>query len=364
MKLLIAHFKKMDWPLIFYSFTLSACGLIAIYSVSLGKGDFLNFKKQVSFFIFGAFFMFLLSFFDFRILKENSYIILLFYFLCISALLGLFFFAPRTHGVVGWYKFGPVSFDPIGPAIISLIFLLAKYFSKRHVEMYRLSHIMLSGAYALIPTLLIFRQPDMGSASIIVFIWMGILLISGIKLRHFLILFACGIIFLSVIWSFFLRDYQRQRVIAFISPETEILGAGWSQGQSEIAIGSGGLFGKGFGQGSQSQYGFLSEPYTDFIFSVIAEEFGLMGVIVIFLLFLFFFWRLMAVAFSSKSNFSRLFVTGFAIAVFCHLFIHIGMNVGLIPVVGIPLPFISYGGGRLIMFFAGIGIIQSIKTHS
>ena len=360
---MIQHLKKFDWVLVSSCLILVIIGLILIYSISLGKGDFLDFKKQLIFFGIGFILMIVLSFFDWRAIKENSYFILVLYFLCTLLLLGLFFFAPEIRGVRSWYKIGNISFDPIGLSTIVLIILLAKYFSMRHIEMYRLPHIFLSGLYILIPFLLIARQPDLGSALILVALWMGILIISGIKLRHFLILIMCGILILSLSWVFFLKQYQKNRIVSFLAPQVEPLGINWSQAQSRIAIGSGGILGKGFGQGSQTQNGFLSEPHTDFIFAALAEEFGLVGVSLVLFLFIVLIWRIMKIAIFARSNFPRLFASGFAIILFSQMFIHIGMNLGILPVIGLPLPLVSYGGSSLVIVFIGLGMIQSIKTH-
>ncbi|MEA3344094.1 MAG: rod shape-determining protein RodA [Patescibacteria group bacterium] len=359
---ILTHLKRLDWVLTTTSILLVGIGLLSIYSSSFGKGDFSNFNKQIIFFALGFFLMLVLSFFDWRTFKTNSYFILGLYFFCVLSLIGLFFLAPEIRGVKGWYKLGPVSFDPIELTKIVLIILLAKYFSMKHVEMYRLRHIFLSGFYVLLPSFLIFRQPDFGSAIILIALWIGVLIISGIKLRHFLILSLCGILVLTLAWSFFLQDYQRERVISFLAPEAEPLGMGWSQIQSKIAIGSGGFFGQGMMQGSQTQYGFLSEPHTDFIFASIAEEFGLLGISFLFFLYIILFWRIMKIAIASQTNFPRLFASGIVIVLSSQLFINIGMNLGLLPVIGISLPLLSYGGSGLIAVFISFGILQSIKV--
>ena len=229
--------------------------------------------------------------------------------------------------------------------------------------MYRIKHIILSGVYVLIPFILIFFQPDFGSAIILIFLWVGILIVSGIKLSHFLILVLCGLLIFSLAWSFLIKDYQKQRIISFLAPQFDPLGIGWNQMQSKIAIGSGGIFGQGIGRGSQTQYGFLPEPQTDFIFASIAEETGLFGVGVLFALFLILISQIIKIALFARENFSRLFASGFAILLVSQFFIHIGMNLGILPIIGISLPLVSYGGSGLIATFLGIGILQSIKTH-
>jgi len=363
MREIILHSRKLDWILIVTAILLVGIGLLSIYSSSLGRGDFLNFKKQIIFLGIGFFLMFLISFFDWRELRENPYLILILYLLCLGGLAGLFFLAPEIRGVKSWYKLGPVSLDPIEFTKIILIILLAKYFSMRHIEMYRVRHILLSGAYIFLPAILIFLQPDLGQVLILIALWVGVLIISGIKLRHFLILILCGLLILILSWSFLLKDYQKERVLSFLTPGIDPLGISWSQNQAKIAIGSGGIFGQGIGQGSQTQYGFLPEPQTDFIFGALAEEMGLIGVSVLLFLFSILIWRIIKIAISSQTNFPRLFAAGFSILLISQIFIHIGMNLGMVPVIGIPLPLISYGGSSLIATFIGLGILESIKTH-
>lgn len=362
MKNLLIHLKKLDWILIVSTFLLISIGLLSIYSSSLGRDDFLNFKKQIIFIIVGLLLIFIFSFFDWRIFRDDSYLILILYFICFFLLLGLFFFAPEIRGVKSWYRLGPFTFDPIVLTKLILVILLAKYFSTRHVEMYHIRHILLSGVYVALPAILIFLQPNFGAVLIIFALWIGILIISGIKLKHFFILVLIGILFFAFSWSTLLKDYQRERILSFFYP-VDPLGAGWSQNQARIAIGAGGFFGQGFTKGSQTQHGFLPEPQTDFIFASIAEEFGLIGIGVLFFLFSLFFWRIIKIATLTTSNFSRLFAIGFASVIFAQIFIHIGMNLGLLPIIGIPLPLVSYGGSSFMAICIGLGILQNMKIN-
>jgi rod shape determining protein RodA len=306
--------------------------------------------------------MILISFFDYRNLKSNSYFILFFYFLCLLLLAGLHFFAPDIRGTRGWYKIGILSFDPIELTKIVLVILLAKYFSMRHVEMYKFRHIIFSGIYVFLAAILVFIKPDLGGTMVLVSIWIGILLISGIKIKHFIILFLCFMLASGLAWGFVLKPYQRDRVISFVFPY-DPLGGSWSQTQAKIAVGSGQIFGQGVGNGSQVQYGFLPEPHTDFIFSVLAEEWGLLGVLAFFILYINLVYRVFKIAITSDSNFPRLFASGFAVILICQFIINIGMNLSMLPVVGIYLPFVSYGGSGLIGNFLFLGILQSIKTR-
>jgi rod shape determining protein RodA len=255
---IIGHIKKLDLILFFSALGLSIMGLISIYSACISSGDFSDVYRQAIFIFIGVLAMILFSFFDNRNIRENPAIILSLYFLSIILLIGVFFFAPEIRGIRSWYMIGPVSFSPIELTKIILIILLAKYFSRRHVEMYKIKHIVLSGIYALIPAILIFFQPEFGSVMVIVAIWIGILIVSGIKIRNFLFICLLGIISFLLMWSFLFEDYQKTRIINYINPAEDPLGAGWNRNQALIAIGSGGIVGKGIGNGSQVQNGFFA----------------------------------------------------------------------------------------------------------
>lgn len=357
----VGHLKKLDWILIASAVLVCAFGLAGIYSASLAKGNFSNFEKQLVFFAVGFAVMIAISFFDYRILRNNSYLILALYFLCLVFLVGLYFFAPIIRGTRGWYRLGFLTLDPNEPIKIILIVLLAKYFSMRHVQMYRFRHIILSGLYVFLPAVLIFLKPDLGGVMVLFLMWLGMLMVSGIKVKHFLVLLVCFVLVAGVSWGFLLKDYQKGRIISFIFPY-DVLGGSWSQTQTKISIGSGRLLGEGLGKGSQVQYGFLPEPHTDFIFSVIAQEWGLAGIIVFFGAYLMLIWRILKIAIDSTSNFPRLFAVGFTIVLITQFTINIGMNLSLFPVVGIYLPLVSYGGSGMVGNFISLGILQSIKA--
>lgn len=360
MNFIINHFKKLEWNLIISIIIIVCFGLGAIYSSGLAKNNFSNLTKQTIFFVVGFLLMIIISFSDYRVFKNNSYLILFLYFICILFLIGLLFFAPIIRGTKGWYKIGGFSLDPLEPTKIILLILLAKYFSMRHIEMYRFRHIIFSGIYVLIPAFFVFIKPDLGGVLVLVLMWIGVLSVSGIKLKHFIILSLIFILLTTFSWVFLLKDYQKNRVLSFVFPN-DPLGGSWSQNQTKIAIGSGLIFGRGLGQGSQVQYGFLPEPHTDFIFSVIAEDWGFVGVIILFLLYLNVVWRIIKIAINSQSNFPRLFAVGFSIILISQIIINIGMNIGFLPVIGIYLPFVSYGGSGLIANFICLGVLQSIK---
>ncbi len=359
----LSFFKKIDWWLILPAFLLTCLGLLSIYSSSISGGDFFNFKKQIVFFALAIFLVIFLSFLDLRFLKTNSYLVLSLYFLSLLSLAGLFLLGSEIRGVRGWYKVGAFSFDPVPVAAIILIIVLSKYFSTRHVEIQRFQPILFSGLYAIIPIGLILLQPDLGSSLSLMAVWFGLVLFSGIKIRHFLILVLLFLIIFSISWSFWLKDYQKERVVSFLNPQIDPQGISWNVNQSKIAIGNGGFWGRGIGQGSQTQYGFLPEPQTDFIFSALAEETGFLGISVLIFGFLFLFWRIIKRALRSSNNFARLFAAGFAFLLISQTFINIGMALGILPIIGLPLPLVSYGGSQLLAFYLGLGILMSLQKR-
>jgi len=204
----------------------------------------------------------------------------------------------------------------------------------------------------------------LGSALILVLIWLGIVILSGIKPRHLIIVLFSGLILASLAWLFVLKPYQHARILTFLNPAKDPLGYSYNLIQSKIAIGSGSFWGKGLGHGTQGQLNFLPEKQSDFTFAVFAEEWGLVGVLFLFAIYLLFFWRLIKIISNSTNNFFRLFVAGFAIMVFVQIFINVGMNLGLLPIAGISLPFISYGGSNLLVNFIALGIVQNIATQT
>lgn len=352
------HLRKIDWILVIIVLVLCFIGLFTLYPLNI----FL-FKKQLLFIAIGFFIMIGMSFFDYRILKNNTFIITALYLISLFLLGLVLLFGRRIRGTVGWFDFGSFSFEPVELTKIIIVLLLAKYFSMRHIEMYHIKHIIISGIYIGLPVSLIFLQPDLGSIIIVLCIWLGIILIAGIRVKHLLVLFLVFLIAFLSSWLWVLKDYQKQRIIAFINPYTDPLGYGYHSIQSVIAIGSGKLFGKGWGKGYQAQLNFLPESHSDFIFATFAEQWGFMGVLLLLLLFSLLIWRIIEIAIISRNNFSSLFSVGFAILIFSQSFINIGMNIKILPITGITLPFLSYGGSSLITLFLGIGILQSIKTR-
>lgn len=351
---------QIDWFLLAFLIPVLFAGLATMKSFTSVTPYFSHQLVfiGISFFIFFAF-----SFVDFRFLRRTNVIVGIFLFFTFLLIL-LYFVGHTANGATSWFNFGFFSFQPSDLMKLVVILVLAKYFSRRHVEIRNIKHIFISALYAVIPFLLVFLQPDFGSAMIIFFIWLGMTLVSGIAKRHLLIVFGLGVVCLAMLWTFVFKDYQKARIMTFANPLSDIHGSGYNVFQSTIAVGSGQIFGKGVGFGTQSRLQFLPEYQTDFIFSAYAEEWGFIGVVLLFVLFGLILWRILHISMLGATNFEILFGVGFVIYLASHMIINIGMNLGLMPVTGITLPFMSYGGSHLITEFIGLGILMGMRRYS
>jgi rod shape determining protein RodA len=351
---------NIDWLLFFSALLLSLIGLVTMGSF----GEAANyFDRQIIWLVVSVAAFFFLSFIDYRFLKRTSVVVTIFA-VSILLLFALFILGQVSKGAQSWFSVGSVSFQPADPIKLAVIILLAKYFSKRHIEIANVRHILLSGAYVFLIFALVFFQPDFGSALIIFLIWFGMILVSGISKKHLLMVFIFGSICFGLLWGFLLHDYQKARIINFIHPLADIRGAGYSAYQSTIAVGSGQVLGKGIGYGTQSKLSFLPEYETDFIFAAYAEEWGFLGVILLFIIIGVLLWRIMTASYYGASNFEILFGLGLAIMLFSHFVVNVGMNIGIMPVTGITFPFMSYGGTNLLTCFAGLGILMGMRRYS
>ena len=281
----------------------------------------------------------------------------------ISLLLFLIVAGQVTKGAKGWLDLGFFSLQPSEFAKIALIILLAKYFAQRHIEIAHIKHIIVSGVYALILFLLVAMQPDFGSAMVIFLIWLGMVLVSGISKKHLLLVGMIGVLSFGGLWFGVFQPYQKDRIKTFIHPLADIRGTGYNAFQSTVAVGSGQLLGKGIGYGTQSKLQFLPEYETDFIFAAFAEEWGFVGVIILFLLYLLLIFRVTMIALRAQSNFEALCALGFAVFIVSHFTIHVGMNIGVLPVTGITIPFMSYGGSHLLVEFIMLGILLGMRHN-
>jgi rod shape determining protein RodA len=358
------HLSRLDWPLFIAALALSGAGLAVLYSLSVVSGDFLQFEKQLLFVVVGALAVLLLSAFDFRIFKNRSGAVLLVYGISVVLLAALFIFGVKVRGTAAWLQVGSFGFQSVEVTKLAIVILLAKYFSARHKESYRFLHIIISGMYVALPAVFVLLQPDFGSALTLALLWFGIVAFSGIKIKHLIILFLIAVIVSASAWFFFFKPYQKERILSFFDPTSDPSGASYNIIQSLAAVATGSWFGKGYLQGTQGSLGFLPEAKTDFIFSAFVEEFGFAGAAVLFIVFLFFLWRILRVGQQASNNFARIFCSGFFILILVHIVINISMNLNMLPVVGIPLPLVSYGGSHLITIFLGVAIVQSIRVHT
>ncbi|MFA6273770.1 MAG: rod shape-determining protein RodA [Candidatus Paceibacterota bacterium] len=356
-------FKRIDWLLVFFILPIIGAGLVTMNSFVQAEGTDNFFNKQIIWILISLAIFFIFTFIDFRFLKRTDVLVFLFLFLS-GILIILFILGTVSHGAKSWFDFGSFSFQPADMMKLVLILILAKYFSRRHVEIAHIKHIFISGLYALIPFILVLLQPDFGSAMIIFFIWFGMTLASGISKKHLLLVFAGGLFIFAILWMFAFAPYQKDRIANFLNPMSDIHGSGYNTIQSTIAVGSGQVLGKGLGFGTQSRLKFLPEYQSDFVFAAFAEEWGFIGSLTIFLLFCLVIWRILYFASFGISNFETLFAMGVAIFLMSHTLINIGMNLGLLPVTGITLPFMSYGGSHLVTEFACLGILMSMRRYS
>jgi len=359
----IEQFKKLDWSLIIVVLLLTAVGLLSNYSISKETASNI-FTRQLIYVILGFLLMFALVFVDYRIFRDHNFILLGFYFLGILFLGTILVMGGEIRGASSWLRIGKLSFEPVELIKLAIILVLAKYFSLRHIEVSRFRHLIISGLYILIPFVLLLLQPELGYILIIILTWLAIVTVAGIRIRHLIILLLIGLIVVSFSWFYVLKDYQKERVLTFLNPHSDPWGRGYHIIQSIIAVGSGKLLGRGLGHGTQSQLNFLPEQHTDFIFATIAEEWGFLGSFFILILFGILFFRLIKISLSSSNNFARLFAIGAATMMSLEVIINIGMNMGLFPIMGIPLPFISYGGSSMVMNFVTLGIIQGIAARN
>ena len=352
---------KIDWWIIAALVPLLFLSLSSINSLMIENGNF--FFKQFIWIIISFFVLFISAYLDLSFLKKSKNILLMYSF-GILLLGSLFIFGVTINGATSWFSFAGVTFQPADLMKLLLILILAKYLARRHVEIKSIKHILVTGLYFVVPFLLIFLQPDFGSAIILFGIWFGMIMVSGISKKHLLLLVILGASLFSIMWIFVLQDYQKNRIKTFINPLSDIQGAGYNSHQSTIAVGSGQLLGKGVGYGTQSRLSFLPEYETDFIFAAIAEEWGFIGSLIIIFSLFFIVIRILINAYSMNSNFELLFAFGVACYFMTHIIINIGMNIGIMPVTGVTLPFVSYGGSHLLVEFLSLGVMMGMRGRS
>ncbi len=338
---------------------LVSVNLFAMFSIAGGAIDTMV-SKQISITLISFLIAFLFSITNIRFIFSNSYYI---YLLVLLSLIITDFLGYQAMGAKRWINLGFINIQPSEFMKIAVILALAKFFHNCHINnIKKYRNLIFPLMLIILPTLLILRQPNLGTSLIIILTSLTILFIAGVRIQLFICLGLSAVLSLPIIWRF-LHDYQKTRILTFLDPTTDTLGAGYNIIQSIISIGSGGLFGKGFLKGSQNQLDFLPENHTDFIFGLIAEEGGFVLCALLLTIYSLIIAILYVISIQCYSHFYRIFILGFASLLFFHIVINIGMISGLLPVVGVPLPLLSYGGSNYLAIMIGIGLTINIYLN-
>ncbi len=353
--------EHFDFWLLGATVLLTLIGVAMIYSATACiTNEPLDFTsptiRQFLYLLAGLVAVFLLAFLDFRVYISLRWLIWLF----VLGSLGLVFAIGQiTHGAQRWIDLRFFQYQPSELGKLLLVLVIAKYMADHAAEMLRWRNLLVSFLFVVPPLVLVYLQPDLGTTIILAVIWGTMALASGIRSRDVLIIAAIVLVAAPVLWVN-LRPYQQERILTFLDPARDPLGAGYNVTQARVAIGSGGLLGSGFCSGTQSQLRFLRIRQTDFLFSVIGEELGFIGSVFVLSLFAFILFRLIRAGMLARNAFGKLIVVGVTAGIFFQTIVNLAMNMGLMPVTGIPLPFVSYGGSSLISLYAAQGVVQSI----
>ena len=355
-------FIHFDWTLLGIVLLIASIGILNLYSattkVEVSGTPF--YLKQIFWLLIGLAVMMTIAFMEYRFYSDFAYII---YTVALALLLAVLGYGIITSGAQRWFRIGPLSFQPSEFVKLSLILALAKFFHRPpHRKGYSLKHLPFPFFLILLPAGLILKQPDLGTAIILLLVFFSILVFVKVRWSSLLTIGLAGATAVPLLWGF-LKEYQKKRIMTFFNPDLDPLGAGYHLIQSKIAVGSGGIIGKGFMKGTQSKLGFLPEQQTDFIFSALGEEWGLIGSLSLLgLYFALILWGL-RIAVQAKDRYGAILAFGVVAMLFWHVFINIGMVLGMMPVVGIPLPLLSYGGSFMISTLIGIGLLLNVSMR-
>ncbi len=351
--------QQLNVGLLLLICAVGAVGVAWLYSAGGGNMEPWSMRHAIRFGA-GLLILVVVAMVDFRLWLKYAYAI---YGVTFVLLLYVEVAGEIGMGAQRWIDLKFIQLQPSEMMKIALVLALARYFHRLSIEDIRNPFaLVLPTAMAVVPAALVLMQPDLGTATILLMIGGGIFFIAGVRLWKFTLITLGGLAALPVAWSF-LRDYQKDRILIFLNPSNDPLGAGYHITQSKIAFGNGGIFGKGFLGGTQAQLNFLPEHHTDFIFTMVAEESGLVGTLTVLLLYTLILVYGYAIAFNAKNHFGRLIATGMTLNLFLYVFINMAMVMGLIPVVGVPLPMISYGGTAMITVMAGFGLLMSVYIN-
>lgn len=356
-------YSRYDWSLLLATTALAAIGLLAIYGIGVSRGsaDFFQFQKQLIAFGVGLAFALALALVDYRHIRTLALPV----FLGGAGLLALVLAIGTTSRNAGrWFVFGSLSFQPVELAKVTLVVFLAAFLSGRVHKRLTWGSLALSGVATVLYAALVLLQPDFGSAMVLVAIWGAIVLFCGLPRHAWWTLLVGVTAAAALVWNVGLRPYQQDRIMSFLDPSRDPYGASYNVTQARVAIGSGGWLGKGIGEGSQARLRFLPEASTDFMFAVLGEELGFVGILVLLVLFGFLLYKLIRIGMDAEDAFAGILLVGIASMVAFHLTVNAGMNLGLLPVTGIPLPFVSAAASSLISLFIAVGVAESVAVHS
>jgi rod shape determining protein RodA len=347
----------LDLPLLLVLLLISIGGLFVLYSAS-GQSIFYV-KRQALFVLTGFIAMIVVAQFPVRFWERWSIVL---YGIGLLSLIAVLFFGVGAKGAQRWLDLGFTRFQPSELMKVAVPMMVSAYLGKRYIPP-SFKHIAFTLILIGIPVMMIVNQPDLGTAILIFASGFFALFLAGLRKRYLITAFLLALAAIPIMWFWVMRDYQKQRVLTLLSPEDDKLGAGWNIIQSTTAIGSGGWNGKGWTQGTQSQLNFLPESHTDFIIAVLAEEFGLIGVLTLCAAYCFLIGRCMLIALNSQSQFGRLIAGSLTLTFFIYVFVNMSMVSGILPVVGVPLPLLSHGGTAIVTLFLGFGILMAISTE-
>ncbi len=350
----------LDFKLIFLILLLGIISVFAMYSSERGVFSYYTQSHLYRFSIFFLLFI-IISFFKIQFWYKSAY---LFYFIVLILLFAVDSFGVIAVGSKRWISLFFINLQPSELMKVALIIFLARYYNKIPSQnINSIKHIIIPFISLLVPVFLVIKQPDLGTAILIAISGLIVIWLTGYRIKYFLYSFFV-LAFFTPIGISFLQPYQKSRILTFVNPQRDPLGAGYQIIQSKIAVGSGGIFGKGFLQGSQSYLDYLPEKHTDFIFTLFSEEFGFVGSLILLLIYVLVIYRIAIIGAHSKNDFARLFCFGFAAAFFVYVAVNMSMVLGLLPIVGAPLPIMSYGGSSMLSIMIGLGIVMSCKIHN
>lgn len=356
------YLERLDWTLLAAAFTLAAVGLVAIYGIGVSQepADLFLFHKQFITFAIGVTTIVILIFLDYRHLRSYGLILYIFGAVLLA---GVLFFGVRINATQGWFRVGALSFQPVEIAKVTLLIYLAAFFVRRGRGRLSWKTFCISFVATVTYAGLVLLQPDFGSAMVIFLIWGIVALFAGLPRHAWFILPLIFLTTTGLVWTFALKDYQRGRIESFLDPESDPRGTGYNAIQARIAIGSGGWFGKGIGEGSQARLRFLPAAATDFIFAVVGEELGLAGIVFVFFLFGLILTRIIRLGYESEDDFAALMLIGIGAVFLIHVTVNAGMNLGLMPITGIPMPFLSAAASYMLMVFVCVGLAESVAVR-